>query len=216
MHERSGNILQQWKDLEGEFPRLSKMARDILAVPAAGVGCERIFSVAGSIYDHRKNFNPETFFVMMMIRFHDQKENADAVWHLDLEEHESMSVESINLEMQKRHEDLVEVFQKVYISDEEGEEDEEVRDVTTNVGSTIVVTTRNIIVVETRNVSCLIIYKTLDIEYRNLILIQKGKGNKRTFKNRQSISSRGESKRVARGRIGRARLISSIHLLTCY
>jgi hypothetical protein len=115
-----------------------------------------------------------------------------------------MFVKSINLEMQKRHENLIEIFQKVYISDEESEKNEKVRDVTTNVDSTIVVTTRNIIVIETRNMSCLIIYKTFDIEYRNLILIQKNKNNKRIFKNRLSISSREESKRIARERIDRA------------
>ena len=35
---------------------MSMVTRDILAVPAAGVGGERVFSVAGALYDHRKNF----------------------------------------------------------------------------------------------------------------------------------------------------------------
>ena len=39
MHDRSGPILQQWKDLEPEFPQMSMVARVILAVPAADVGC---------------------------------------------------------------------------------------------------------------------------------------------------------------------------------
>ena len=62
---------------------MSMVARDILAVPAAGVGCERVFSVAGALYDHRKNFHPDTFSAMMMVRFYDQKENADASLHVD-------------------------------------------------------------------------------------------------------------------------------------
>ena len=74
---------------------MSMVARDILAVPAAGVGCERVFSVAGALYDYRKNFHPDTFSAMIMVRFYDQKENADTSLHVDLEEEESMSVEDL-------------------------------------------------------------------------------------------------------------------------
>ena len=133
MHDRSGPILQQWKDLEPEFPQMSMVARDILAVPAAGVGCERVFSVAGALYDHRKNFHPDTFSAMMMVRFYDQKENADASLHLDLEEEESMSLEDLTNEMQRRHEDITQVFQKVYIRDEEDDNNDE--DQLTQIGS---------------------------------------------------------------------------------
>ena len=112
---------------------MSMVARDILAVPAAGVGCERVFSVAGALYDHRKNFYPDTFSAMMMVRFYDQKENADASLHVDLEEEESMSLEDLTNEMQRRHEDLTQVFQKVYISDEEDDNNDE--DQLTQIGS---------------------------------------------------------------------------------
>ena len=50
---------------------------------------------------------------MMMVRFYDQKENADASLHVDLEEEESMSLEDLTNEMQRRHEDLTQVIQKV-------------------------------------------------------------------------------------------------------
>ena len=62
---------------------------------------------------------------MMMVRFYDQKENADASLHVDLEEEESMSLEDLTNEMQRRHEDLTQVFQKVYISDEEDANNDE-------------------------------------------------------------------------------------------
>ena len=62
---------------------------------------------------------------MMMVRFYDQKENADASLHVDLEEEESMSLEDLTNEMQRRHEDLTQVFQKVYISDKEDDNNDE-------------------------------------------------------------------------------------------
>ena len=70
---------------------------------------------------------------MMTVRFYDQKENADASLHVDLEEEESMSLEDLTKEMQRRHEDLTQVFQKVYISDEEDDNNDE--DQLTQIGS---------------------------------------------------------------------------------
>ena len=80
-------------------------------------------------------------------------ENVDIVHHFNLNEHESMSINIINFEMQKRHENLIEIFQKIYISDEENKtESEKVRDIVA-------------------------------------VDIQKDADSKRTFDNRQSISS---------------------------
>ena len=93
--------------------------------PAAGVGYERVFSVAGDLYDHRKNFHPNAFSAIMIVRFYDQKENTDASLHIDLVEEESMSLEDLTNEMQRRYEDLTQAFQKVYISDEEDDDNAE-------------------------------------------------------------------------------------------
>ena len=45
----SGTALDWWKRNAKEYPRLSRMARDVLAVPATGAGVEREFSIAGKI-----------------------------------------------------------------------------------------------------------------------------------------------------------------------
>ena len=67
------------------------MARVIIVLPAASVGYERVFSVAGSLYDHRKNFHPHASSAIIIVRFYDQKENTDASLNIDLEEEESVS-----------------------------------------------------------------------------------------------------------------------------
>jgi hypothetical protein len=43
---------------------------------------------------------------------------------VNLKEEKNMSIEKLIIEMQKRHENLTEIFQKIYISDEEHSSDE--------------------------------------------------------------------------------------------
>ncbi len=78
------NVLNQWKDLDRDLSRMSRMTRDNLAVSAADVECERIFNTAEALYDHRKSYNSIIFFALMMIRFHDQKKNSQAKLNADL------------------------------------------------------------------------------------------------------------------------------------
>jgi hypothetical protein len=40
------DVLTIWKHLEGEYPYIVAIARDILGIPSAGVGIERVFSIA--------------------------------------------------------------------------------------------------------------------------------------------------------------------------
>jgi hypothetical protein len=40
------DVLTMWKHLEGEYPYMVAIARDILSIPGAGVGVERVFSIA--------------------------------------------------------------------------------------------------------------------------------------------------------------------------
>lgn len=55
------NLLHWWKEHEIEYPRLAKMARDLLAIPATSVPAERLFSKAGlTIRKHRNRLNAES------------------------------------------------------------------------------------------------------------------------------------------------------------
>lgn len=53
--EEGVDILKWWKLHENQFPNLSRMARDFLAVPIAGVGVERVFSIARDVVPYRRN-----------------------------------------------------------------------------------------------------------------------------------------------------------------
>ena len=60
------------------------MIKDIFAVFAVDVECERIFNIAEFIYDHRKHFASKIFLILMMLRLYEQKENEAALLHVDL------------------------------------------------------------------------------------------------------------------------------------
>jgi hAT family C-terminal dimerisation region len=44
-----------WKGSRTLYPKLSKMARDVLAVPATGTGVEREFSISGRVVTKQRN-----------------------------------------------------------------------------------------------------------------------------------------------------------------
>ena len=55
------NVLEWWRDAASRYPKLSLVARKILAVPASSSASESVFSVAGrTITDLRSNLAPET------------------------------------------------------------------------------------------------------------------------------------------------------------
>jgi hypothetical protein len=57
---RDLDILQWWKARAGEFPCLSKMARQFLALPASSAGPERLFTKAGKMHDDFKKSTSES------------------------------------------------------------------------------------------------------------------------------------------------------------
>src|SRR5205085_9294010 len=64
-------VLEWWRQHESEYPRLSLMVRDTLAVPATGAGVERQFSRSGRIVTPlRHRLNPETVHEIMMYKNH--------------------------------------------------------------------------------------------------------------------------------------------------
>lgn len=48
-------LLEWWKKNQYEYPRLSKLARRILAIPASSVPSERVFSLAGNLISKKRS-----------------------------------------------------------------------------------------------------------------------------------------------------------------
>src|SRR5205814_7533594 len=49
------NALKWWKGSQSMYPKLSKMAHDVMAVPATGAGVEREFSISGRVVTKQRN-----------------------------------------------------------------------------------------------------------------------------------------------------------------
>ncbi|XP_077660676.1 uncharacterized protein AFUA_4G03300 [Aspergillus fumigatus Af293] len=59
-----------WKEHERDFPVLSRLARDLLAVPATGAGVERFFNSTRDICHYRRgSLNEETIQDLMMMMY---------------------------------------------------------------------------------------------------------------------------------------------------
>jgi hypothetical protein len=61
-------LLEFWKRAEGSFPIVAEMAREFLAIPASGVGVERLFNQARDICTYRRHsLKPETVRLLVML-----------------------------------------------------------------------------------------------------------------------------------------------------
>ena len=56
-----------WRHRQHDFPTLARIARDLLAIPAAGVGVERLFNSSRDICHYRKRrLNPDTIRLLII------------------------------------------------------------------------------------------------------------------------------------------------------
>jgi len=63
------NPVDWWKGSQSMYPKLSKMARDVLAVPATGAGVEREFSISGRVVTKQRNrLSPTTIRDIMQYK----------------------------------------------------------------------------------------------------------------------------------------------------
>jgi len=63
------NVLEWWKGSQSIYPKLSKMARDVMAVPATGAGVEREFSISGRVVTKQRNrLTPTTIRDLMQYK----------------------------------------------------------------------------------------------------------------------------------------------------
>jgi hypothetical protein len=62
------DVVEWWRVNESKFPRLARMAFDILSIPAMSDDCERAFSKGGKLFGtQRHNMGAETFNILMCL-----------------------------------------------------------------------------------------------------------------------------------------------------
>ena len=61
------DILKWWKEHQSALPNLSKMARDILAIPASSVTVERFFSSGALIMTNKRTLLKDFTFKYLML-----------------------------------------------------------------------------------------------------------------------------------------------------
>ncbi len=95
------------------------MTRNVLAIFAVEVECERIFNIAKTCYDHCKRYNSNTFFALMLMRFFEQKKNTQEKLYVDFEINEQLIHEELIREMKRRELDMKNAYNTQYINDNE-------------------------------------------------------------------------------------------------
>lgn len=99
-----------WQQKEIDYPGLALMARDILAIPIAGVGVERTFNFARDICHYRRGrLSPETITSIMLVRHAQiQEDHRTEVQHSlsGLIDTKDMSEEEMELELKELTQDM--------------------------------------------------------------------------------------------------------------
>jgi hypothetical protein len=111
------NVLEYWRDHESTFPILAKMARDFLAIPATGIGVERLFNSARDVCHYRRGrLLPDTIHAIMIQMCTDR---------FNLKEEYARIAEDINTEEDDWDllDDSEEDKSPIYISDVESEDE---------------------------------------------------------------------------------------------
>ena len=108
------------------------LTRSILASPTAGVGCERVFNIAGDIYHSNQYFDPNTFEAIIILNRHDFRNNINMYRHADLIKDETISKEELDTELARRKAALNDAIKHQYISDEDEEGNKSVTEVSNN------------------------------------------------------------------------------------
>jgi hypothetical protein len=67
--DRDTNILKYWQAKQYQYPVISRIAQDYLAIPASSAASERIFSVGGDIVTKKRNrLLPSTLRYLLCLR----------------------------------------------------------------------------------------------------------------------------------------------------
>ena len=79
------DILECWQFLEPKYPTVARMAKDILAIPLAGVGVERVFNLGRNTCNYRRgHLHGETIKKIMIVKHAHQKNMIDEILLLEM------------------------------------------------------------------------------------------------------------------------------------
>ena len=87
--------LEMWKQIERNYPTIAIMAKDILSIPASGVGVERLFNTARDICHYRRNrLNADTIEMIMLTKWYEKL----GLWTPGENTEERLSIEELSIE----------------------------------------------------------------------------------------------------------------------
>jgi hypothetical protein len=67
--EQDGDVIKYWIGLRSKYPNLSRLAIDILTIPASSCDCERLFSELGDLLEpKRRQIGPQLLAALQLIR----------------------------------------------------------------------------------------------------------------------------------------------------
>lgn len=113
-------VLDYWKDRQYAYPGLAAMARDILAIPAASVGIERVFNSARDICHYRRGqLRPESIQALILMKVHDRIQVQDETTQYEQLLEEELSPEQLAEEVEQRGKELEAAIGLDYISSDE-------------------------------------------------------------------------------------------------
>lgn len=68
-HVHAQDPIGYWVSLKGDYPHLSKLAIDVLSIPASSCYCERMFSETGDMMEpKRRKLNPQLLSAIQCVR----------------------------------------------------------------------------------------------------------------------------------------------------
>jgi len=103
------NVLEYWKVAESRWPTIARIARDVLAIPAAGVGVERLFNVARDICSYRRySLKPDTLRLLMILNYTNQQQLREEYRQIHLSEEEQSEDKSSTDEEEEDSADFAE------------------------------------------------------------------------------------------------------------
>lgn len=97
------------------------MTKNILTIFAVEIKCKKIFNIVDNFYKHRDNYDSKIFFVLMIIRCHNERQNKKFDYHTNFKNNNEKTFfrKLIELKMKIRLKNLKNFMFIKYINDDD-------------------------------------------------------------------------------------------------